>query len=147
MFQGLVELLADHLRDAVAPHGHAEQRVGHLHGAPLVGYHDELGLAAQAVDVGGQTAQVRVVERCFHLVQDIERGAANAVHREQKRKRRERFLAADRSIIFAMRLPSGWAFTSTPEFFRSSGSTSERLALPPGNSVANISWKFLSMAS
>lgn len=94
VLEGLVELLADDLGDAVALHGDAEQHVSHLHGAALVGDHDELGLVAQAVDIGRQTAQIRVVECRLHLVQDVERRGSDAVDREQERQRRERLLAA-----------------------------------------------------
>ena len=57
------------------------------------------------------------------------------------------FSPPDSSIILAMRLPLGWAFTSTPVFSISSGSTSDRFARPPGNSVAKISWKLASTCS
>ena len=90
----MVELLADHLGDAVGLHGHAEQHVGHLHGAALVRDHDELRVVADGLQIRREPAQVAVVERRLHLVEDIERRAADAVDREQQRKRRERLLAA-----------------------------------------------------
>ena len=55
--------------------------------------HDELRGVAQAVEVRRQAAQVRVVERGLHLVQDVERRGADAVDREQERERRQGLLA------------------------------------------------------
>src|SRR4051794_14565341 len=43
----LAQALADHRRDAVAAHGDAVQRVADLHGALLMGDHQELVVLAQ----------------------------------------------------------------------------------------------------
>src|SRR2546430_4842521 len=86
--------LRDDLRNAVAAHRHAVERVSRLHRLLLVRDDDELrglGVAAQQLD---EPADVRVVERGLDLVQEIERARAREEQREQERDRSERLLAA-----------------------------------------------------
>ena len=56
--------------------------------------HDELRVVADGLQIRREPAQVAVVERRLNLVEDVERRAADAVNREQQRKRRERLLTA-----------------------------------------------------
>ena len=65
--------LGHHRGDAVAAHRHAVERVGDLHGPLLVGDDDELAGVAQLLEEQDQPAEVGVVERRLHLVEDVER--------------------------------------------------------------------------
>src|SRR5690625_6549781 len=44
------QTLGDHSGDAVTAHSHPVERIGDLHGALLVGDHDQLGLLAQLAE-------------------------------------------------------------------------------------------------
>src|ERR671913_2163585 len=69
----LAEPLADDGRDAVTAHGDAVERVANLHGALLVGDHEQLGAFAQLLVDLQEPAEVGVVERRLDLVEDVER--------------------------------------------------------------------------
>ena len=86
--------LADHGRDAVAAHRDAVERVADLHGALLVGDHEQLGVLAQLLVDLQQAAEVGVVERGLDLVEDVERRGPGLEERHQERHRDQRPLAA-----------------------------------------------------
>src|SRR5690348_12728354 len=83
---GLVarEAARDDLRDPVAAHRHAVEDVRRLHRPLLVRDHDELravGVAPQQLD---EAADVRVVQRRLHLVQEVERAGPGEEERKQE---------------------------------------------------------------
>ena len=84
----------DDLRDAVGPHRHAVEDIRGLHRPLLVGDDDELravGVPAEELD---EARDVRVVERCLDLVEEVEGARPGEEEREQERDRAERLLAA-----------------------------------------------------
>src|SRR5215213_11331470 len=70
---GVAELARYDARDAVAAHAHAVERVGRVHGALLMGHHDELGAVGIALHELQEAIDVDVVERGLDLVEDVER--------------------------------------------------------------------------
>src|SRR4051794_14807444 len=84
----------DDLRDAVAAHRHAVQRVGGLHRALLVGDDDELRAVGELAQERAEAADVRIVERRLDLVEEVERARPREEEREQERDRPHRLLAA-----------------------------------------------------
>ena len=84
----------DHLRDAVAGHRDAVQRVGGLHRALLVGDDDELRAVRERAQEREEAVDVEVVERGLDLVEDVERARPGEEDGEQERERGQRLLAA-----------------------------------------------------
>src|SRR5438874_7149779 len=84
----------DDLRDAVGAHRDAVEAVCRLHRPLLVRDHDELGPIGVAPQQLDEAADVRVVERGFDLVQQIERAWTREEEGEEKRDRTKRLLAA-----------------------------------------------------
>src|SRR4051812_18712610 len=94
LLDGLGKPPRDDLRDAVAGHRDAVERVGGLHRALLVRDDDELGAVAERPQHLEEAVDVEVVERGLDLVEDVERARAGEEHREQERQRGHRLLAA-----------------------------------------------------
>src|SRR5688572_20097995 len=76
---------AHQLADAWLLHGHAVELVRDLHGAARVGDQHELSLLLQALQHAHEAADVRVVERSIHLVEDAEGRGLVLEDREQQR--------------------------------------------------------------
>src|SRR5215218_2465245 len=83
-----------HLRHAVARHGDPVEAVRRLHGALLVGDHDELRAVGEAAQDAEEAVDVEVVERGLDLVEDVERARPGEEDREQERERGQRLLTA-----------------------------------------------------
>jgi len=88
------ESAGDDLGDAVTAHGHAVEDVRGLHCPLLVGDDDELRPLGETAEQGNETSDVRVVERRFHLVEEVEGAGPGEKQREQERDRADRLLAA-----------------------------------------------------
>src|SRR3954471_1389090 len=84
----------DDLRDAVVAHRHAVEHIGRLHRALLVRDHDELRTVGVRAQELREATDVRVVERCLDLVEEVERARPREEEREQERDRAEGLLAA-----------------------------------------------------
>ena len=69
-------------------HGHAVEQIGALHGAAVVGDHDELGVLGHGLDEIGEPLDVGVVERGVDLVEDAERRRFDPEQRDEQRRAR-----------------------------------------------------------
>src|SRR6266446_6673616 len=92
------ELDGDDLGDARLLHRHPVQRVGHLHGALVMGDHDELGGAAHLAHDLVVPADVRLVERRVHFVEQAEGSGLDEEDGEEQRDRRQRLLPAGEQV-------------------------------------------------
>src|SRR5213594_554056 len=81
----LAEADADDRRDARLLHRDPVDRVGRLHGARIVGDHDELRLILELLQQAHVAPHVRVVERRVYLVEQAERAGAREEDGEQQR--------------------------------------------------------------
>ena len=90
----LREASRDDLRDAVGPHRHAVEDIGGLHRPLLVRHDDELRAIRVAAEELDEARDVRVVERCLDLVEEVEGARPREEEREEERDRAERLLAA-----------------------------------------------------
>src|SRR5438093_718601 len=92
------ELDRDDLRDARLLHGHAVERVRHFHRALVVRDHDELRAAAHLADHLVVPADVRLVERGVHFVEEAERSRFDQEDGEDERDRGQGLLSAGEAV-------------------------------------------------
>src|SRR6266511_2297898 len=106
--RGLVaQPLADHLADSFGLHADAVEGVGRLHGAPLVGDDQELGVLAGVVQQVEEALQVDVVERRLDLVEHVEGARPGAEDGEAEGQGGKAALAAGQQRQAAHAL-AGW---------------------------------------
>ena len=67
------KLATDHLRDAVAAHRNAVERIGRFHRPLLVRNDDELSAVTVEPQQFKEAPDIQIVERSFDLVEDVER--------------------------------------------------------------------------
>src|SRR5688572_17319818 len=85
-------------------HGDAEQLLGKLHGGLVVRDEDELHALRHCLDDVAEPADVVLVERRVHFVQQAERGGIQVEDREHQRHGGQRLLAARELVDAAVAL-------------------------------------------
>ena len=88
------ELHGDEAGDARFAHGDADEVVAGLHGAFAVGDDDELGLCRHVAQEVAEAANVRIIERRVHFVQQAEGRGVQAEEGEDEGEGGEGFFAA-----------------------------------------------------
>ena len=92
--RSVAKLHGDEAGDAGFAHGDADELVAGLHGAFAVGDDDELGLCRHVTQEVAEAANVRVIQRRVHFVQEAEGGGVQAEKGEDEGERGQRFFAA-----------------------------------------------------
>src|SRR4051812_1749607 len=100
----LVDVDGHETRAAGLGHGDAEELRGELHGGLVVRDEDELHALRHLLDDVAEAADVVLVERRIHFVQQAERRRVQVEDGEHQRHRRERFLAARQLVDAAVAL-------------------------------------------